>query len=682
MHHRTGLLVGLAALFLSVSAQGQEPRLLSASREIREMNEAILSPDGTKVATVIMGSAAEAAQTHIWVSPVDGSQTRQLTFSTSSVADGGERAPKWSPDGRLLYFLAKRSDDRGLYRLPMIGGEAVGLTIARPASGAVISGWDAKSDDAVNTQVKAYAVSVDGRSIAVIAEDGETEDRTAQVKKKDDAVQVGRDDVKKTRLYLADADTGVAREIPLPDNVEYAHWNAASDALIVVTAPEDDDLGPANRIWTVTPNTAQATPLNKLPTSAARPLWTAKGLVYQARCEVDSPPDCLDVYTYDLASGSSRNLTRGLKGSLVENYVVEKGGMNVVTPIQVGVQQKVARINLDSGVVSWLDFPQPVVFAVDTNASQSGWVFLAGGPTQAKVAFFSAALGAPPTRLGAPALTPAGWPATPSGLISWKNGALSLDGLLYVPATMPGKSIALVVVVHGGPTGLFQDRQNNLANLLVAQGWAVFLPNPRGSLGYGVPFLAANKNDLGGGDYGDIMAGVDEVLRRHANIDASRMALIGYSYGGEMAAFVEGRTNRFKALVSGAPVIDQFSEYGTEDSSFYDRWYFGKPWDRFADAWRQSPLARVGQAKTPMLLLQGDDDPTDPPGQSKEMYRALTQVGVPVTLVTYPRETHKTLSRTFAGDPTSEPWHGVDLRRRLIGFLQDAFTAAAKPGGK
>ena len=131
------------------------------------------------------------------------------------------------------------------------------------------------------------------------------------------------------------------------------------------------------------------------------------------------------------------------------------------------------------------------------------------------------------------------------------------------------------------------------------------------------------------------MAGVDAVLAKYP-IDASRMALIGYSYGGEMAGFVEGKTDRFKAIVSGAPVIDQFSEYGTEGGSWYDRWYYGKPWEHVEDAWRQSPLAGAAKAKTPFLLIQGESDSTDPLGQAQEMYRALRQEGVPVELVTYP----------------------------------------------
>jgi dipeptidyl aminopeptidase/acylaminoacyl peptidase len=142
-----------------------------------------------------------------------------------------------------------------------------------------------------------------------------------------------------------------------------------------------------------------------------------------------------------------------------------------------------------------------------------------------------------------------------------------------------------------------------------------------------------------------------------------------------MAGFVEGRTNRFKASVSGAPVIDQYSEYGTESESWYDRWYYGKPWEHPADAWRQSPLARVGSGRTPMLLLQGLDDTTDPPGQAQEMYRALRQNGVPVSLVVYPRDDHAALSRALSGSPVPESWHGFDARRRVESFIKQAFDA-------
>jgi dipeptidyl aminopeptidase/acylaminoacyl peptidase len=258
--------------------------------------------------------------------------------------------------------------------------------------------------------------------------------------------------------------------------------------------------------------------------------------------------------------------------------------------------------------------------------------------------------------------------------LQWKSDGFTIDGRLYLPPEAATQHVPLVVEVHGGPLGAYSDAHEPWIDFLLGHGWAVLRTNPRGSSGYGAAFAAANKNDLGGGDYRDIMAGVDAVLKTEP-IDSNRMALIGYSYGGEMAAFVEGKTTRFKAIISGAPVIDQHSEYGTEDSSWYDRWYFGKPWEHPEAAWRQSPLATAGKARTPFLLLQGESDTTDPLGQSMEMYRALRQVGVPVDLVTDPRDNHGPLAMAIYGYPVPEPWHGFDARRRIVAFIQKAFDA-------
>jgi dipeptidyl aminopeptidase/acylaminoacyl peptidase len=128
--------------------------------------------------------------------------------------------------------------------------------------------------------------------------------------------------------------------------------------------------------------------------------------------------------------------------------------------------------------------------------------------------------------------------------------------------------------------------------------------------------------------------------------------------------------------VNGAPVIDQQSEYGTEDVSWSDRWYYGKPWEHVDDAWRQSPLAGVARARTPILLLHGEGDTIDPLGQSLEMYRALRQVGVHVEMVQYPRDDHGSLSDSMHGLPSAEPWHGFDARQRILKFIKAAFESA------
>jgi dipeptidyl aminopeptidase/acylaminoacyl peptidase len=288
--------------------------------------------------------------------------------------------------------------------------------------------------------------------------------------------------------------------------------------------------------------------------------------------------------------------------------------------------------------------------------------------------YYTDQLGKPPRAIPIPRLTPDNAKAVQSRLIRYRSDQFTIEGLLHLPPEATTKKVPLVMYIHGGPAGAFQDGYDPFVAYLNGQGWAVFRPNIRGSSNYGAAFVSANKNDLGGGDYRDVMNGVDYLLKNFP-IDESRMALFGYSYGGEMAGFVESKTNRFKAIVSGAPVIDQFSEYGTEDGSWYDRWYYGKPWEHFEDAWRQSPLAGAAKASTPFLLLQGETDKTDPAGESQQMYRALRQMNVAVELILYPREDHGGLARGMFGSPSVEPWHGFDARRRTVEFIKKNFDA-------
>jgi dipeptidyl aminopeptidase/acylaminoacyl peptidase len=148
-----------------------------------------------------------------------------------------------------------------------------------------------------------------------------------------------------------------------------------------------------------------------------------------------------------------------------------------------------------------------------------------------------------------------------------------------------------------------------------------------------------NRADWGGGDFKDVMAGVDWAVAGGL-ADPERLGIGGWSYGGYMAAWAVTQTTRFKAAVSGAPVIDMASEFGTEVGPAYDEWFYGTPYEKLEGFVKSSPITFVKQAKTPTLLLQGEDDETDPIGQSQQFYRGLKRYGVEAELVVYPREPH------------------------------------------
>jgi dipeptidyl aminopeptidase/acylaminoacyl peptidase len=148
-----------------------------------------------------------------------------------------------------------------------------------------------------------------------------------------------------------------------------------------------------------------------------------------------------------------------------------------------------------------------------------------------------------------------------------------------------------------------------------------------------------NRADWGGGDFKDVMAGVDAMIARGV-ADPNRLGIGGWSYGGYMAAWAVTQTTRFKAAVSGAPVIDMASEFGTEGGSQYDEWFYGTPYEKLDGFIRSSPITFVKNVRTPTLLLQGDADETDPIGQSQQFYRGLKRYNVDAELVVYPREPH------------------------------------------
>ncbi|HEY6181766.1 MAG TPA: alpha/beta fold hydrolase [Terriglobales bacterium] len=656
-------------------------------RHFRTMDSPRLSPDGQQVLIHITDDTAKGGRGHLWLADVNGKPCRQLTYSPSggdkNTKYRGEGVAEWMPDGESILFLSHRGEQTQLFRLPMNGGEpgAFDLKVVPPVDAS-------KSPDALPPQEKAkvekaqgtpeplpidvsgFQIAPDGKTIAIWAKDPQTPGEKHQQEEKADAVFVDHEQ-HGTRLSLLDPATSKLTAVAVTPDVQRVAWSPQSDRLLVeVDAPNSaSDLSPSLTTWLVLSSDPQHPTKLALPATAHNVTWAldSKTIFYMAQAEMDAPPGYADLFQFSFADNKSRNLSNGFQGSVGFGTPIAEGGGTVLQSAENGVQLGVTRFGLTK--------PEPIAIAgsvihqLNTNERRSGWVYLANGSTQADTLYYSSTLGAAGRALPTPPLFTEKLQASASQLVRWNSDGKQIEGLLNLPPQTSSQKVPLVLLIHGGPTGAFQDSYTAFVNFLVGRGWAVLRPNPRGSTGHGAEFAAANKNDLGGGDYRDIMTGLDAVLKQYP-VDPDRLALIGYSYGGEMAGFMEGKTKRFKAIVSGAPVIDQFSEYGTEGDSWYDRWFFGKPWEHFADAWKQSPLSSMGHASTPFLLLQGSEDSVDPAGQSREMYRALRQMGVPVELVEYPREDHGPLATGIFGAPSPEPWHGFDARQRIVQFIE------------
>jgi dipeptidyl aminopeptidase/acylaminoacyl peptidase len=253
--------------------------------------------------------------------------------------------------------------------------------------------------------------------------------------------------------------------------------------------------------------------------------------------------------------------------------------------------------------------------------------------------------------------------------IHWMNGSTRVQGWLMLPKDYtPSKTYPLVVSVHGGPSWACASRwDEGVTAGASAMGYFVLCPNPRGSYGQGEAFTQANIKDFGGGDFRDIMAGIDAVSKEY-KIDAKRIGIRGHSYGGYMTMWAETQTERFAAAVAGAGLSDWLSYYGLND---IDEWmipFFGASvYDDPAVYAKSDPMHFVKAVKTPTLILVGDRDGEVPMEQSVEWWHALKTMKVPTRLVIYPNEGHLFV----------KPADARDYTLRTLEWFDEWFTKAA-----
>ncbi|HEU4832764.1 MAG TPA: S9 family peptidase [Pyrinomonadaceae bacterium] len=232
--------------------------------------------------------------------------------------------------------------------------------------------------------------------------------------------------------------------------------------------------------------------------------------------------------------------------------------------------------------------------------------------------------------------------------------------LMRPPQCTSDRKCPLILSIHGGPHGMYGWSFNATFQVYAARGYGVLYLNPRGSSGYGQKFSDGTINEWGGGDYKDLMAGVDEALKRNSWIDPARMGVTGGSYGGFMTNWIITQTPRFRGAVAAASLSNLVSFYST--SLYQDlihAEFGGFPWDNFDVLWQWSPLRYVRQVQTPTLFIHGENDNDVHITQAEEMFMALKRLGVQTVFVRYPREGHG----------LREPKHRVDALERTISWF-------------
>ena len=647
----------------------QEPRpapvTFDALASYSTPNDARLAPDGSCVAFVLRpaGKEDEHPQHAIWVVPFGDGEPAQFTGGLWA-----DQAPRWSPDGAQLAFISDRAE-RGkssLYVMPAHGGEARRV-------------FDQQGE------ISSPDWSPDGRFLAVLFVDPETDDEKKRKEARDDA-KVWDANPKYRRLWVVDLATGETRAVtPAQRQVHVYAWSPDSSRLAYCSTPTPrvDDIFLETELAVIPRAGGEPRIIGRQTGVTENLTWSADGANLAYRGPGGRVVHAEYVYRVAAADGTRTCLTPGYTGTAEHLTTLDDELLMLSSE---GVNSIFYRLSWE-GAMAPLLRGEPWG-AVDGGASVSDnatrMAFAHEGPTSASdiwVVDLATSDRTPQRRTHFnPALEGAALGETE--VVRWSSDpGVDVEGILVKPhGYEEGVRYPLVVQVHGGPSWHWSNRfyagWHDWAQMLAGRGYAVLLPNPRGSTGRGAAFTNAIVNDVGGGEYRDMLAGIDALITRGL-ADPDALGIGGWSWGGYMTAWAISQTTRFKAAVMGAGLPNMISDNGIGDIPSANLSYFDQsPYHDPEPFFERSAIRHIRNTSTPTLILHGEADERVNMWQGVEMYVALRTLGVTTTLVTYPREPHGIAERK----------HQVDLMRRVVDWydiylrpeLRDDSASASK----
>ena len=582
----------------------------------RHISDLQLSPDGTHMAmTVTEPVQGTERNSDIWILDTKTRKVSQFTSSKES-----DQQPRWSPDGLTLAFLSNRTETQQIYALSMKGGEAEVLTKGK-------------------NSVLSFEWSPDGKCIAFLAPESKAEDEEKKEKDKDDARIADHED-NLPQLWVMNVNSREIRQLTRGAwRISEYDWTPNADQLILSATDHPQPELLTNRIYSlqVSNGTMQKIASPSQPFDQIKISPDGKSIAYVGT-HADGP-EAHDLFIQPFAQTLAKNLTRATIDRPIISYAWQKDGRllalaatgfsNTFYDIRKNGKVTVRKL-LEGHPYGSFSVESGLLAFVGQTATQAPEVWISSHSGKAeKVTHFNSE-----------------WDsiaAIQPEIFTYPSfDGIKIEAALLKPeGYQNGNRVPLIVLVHGGPAGRWSDSFEAWGQLLAANGFAVLSPNIRGSVGYGYDFLSMNRSDWGGGDFRDVMAGVDFLIKEGI-ADPERLGIGGWSYGGYMAAWAVTQTSRFKASVSGAPMTDLASEYGTEMSAINaaDTWYLGTPYENLSLFIDRSPVTYVKNVQTPTLILCGEKDATDPVGQCWQFYRGLKRYGVETELILYPREGH------------------------------------------
>jgi dipeptidyl aminopeptidase/acylaminoacyl peptidase len=619
------LLLLIPAAALTAQQRGTSPTAPAVDDliSLKRVGAPSISPDGKSVAYTVRETNWEnnSYETEVWLAEAATGARRQLTNAAKSSSN-----PVWSPDSRRLAFLSDRAGKRQIYLIDPLGGEAVKLT---------------ESEDGIS----ALAWSPDGKSIAYAQTDVQSESSKEREKKYGE-FEVVDQDYRMTHLYVIDLASQENRQLTNGAfTVGRFDWSPDSTRIAfdhrVNTDPASS--GTAD-ISIVNVGAGVTTPLVTQPGPDVNPVWSPDGSEIAFESSMANPSffyTNTHVAKIRAAGGPIEDLSAGFDedASIIRwtSSGIFFSASSRTWSYLFSLDQATKKTTRHSAGEKWIG----TSFSLNRDAKTVA--FIASDPVSFPEVYVASVSAMKPTKLSDLGAQTDSWPKASIDVISWpsKDGAI-VEGVLHKPVGFAaGTRYPLLVVIHGGPTGVsrpipYSSASTYPIDLWVAKGALVLEPNYRGSAGYGEKFRSLNVRNLGIGDSWDVISGIDYLIKEGL-ADSDRVGAMGWSQGGYITAFLSTHDSaRFKALSAGAAISDWMTYYVNTDIHPFTRQYLkATPWDDPDIYAKTSPITYIKNARSPTLIQHGATDQRVPLPNAFEFYQGLQDVGAPVKLVVY-----------------------------------------------
>ena len=620
----------------SINLQAQSKLTMDDMRSFTSVGTPVISPDGKSVLYTF--SESNSRTQNIWLIDVEKNEKLQITHG-----DFSDSSPQWSPDGRKIAFLSNREE----------GGRSQQIWLVN------ITGENLRKLTNEDTGIINMEWSVDGSMIAY-----KIRKRTTQ----SEIVTIADNSQHNEYLYWVDLGTGESHQVNSEalSGIEYS-WSPNGSEMAVSIQKDPGFYGRfESDLYLFDLEKGTQKTLIARPGMERLPRWSPDGKFIAF------------LTTYGREGGLLPNIGPGVL-NLDNNQINDIGkqldaggffegptrlvwgpdGQNLYYNVNYRGDEHIIRANIESNVVD-IYSDGPMTYGGMSVANEADAIaFLISDYDDPYDIYYSKLSNFNPVKL-TDTNTHIEKLAFPSGeMISWTSrDGTEINGLLVKPPAFdPNIKYPLIVSLHGGPASGIGVGFPSFAffnpfrdELLAAEDYIVLLPNFRGSGGFGLAFRSAIKKDWGKLPYEDVVSGVDHLIGQ-GFIDDERLGVMGWSYGGYLAAFTITQTDRFKAAAVGAGVTDLIGHYGMLPEQMIE-YLEGNPWEESArpNYINSSPIMFADQISTPTFFIHGEDDNAVSISQAEELYAALKTLEVETQFARYPNQGHSFFGKEVQND--------------------------------